>query len=217
MPRWRNYDHAERFGSKEDIDVYKHFVHPLPAFEGKLPDFPVSWGWHPQMTVPDNVSISGHFQSDKYFLHCLPIIRYYFTMKGEEDFSDYCAIHYRAGDYDKGDSGYHPRMKKQYYERAMSLFPANTRFLVFSDDITEAKEMFGNGVFYAEGNDYLTDFRIMKTCGSFIIANSSFSLMAAILGNHPEKQVICPSTWFGPAWNPKLETKDLYPENSIVI
>jgi hypothetical protein len=67
------------------------------------------------------------------------------------------------------------------------------------------------------GRDYLEDFRLMKTCRHFVTGNSSFSLMAAILGEAPDKKIVCPSTWFGPAWGQMPETKDLYPENAIVI
>jgi len=84
-----------------------------------------------------------------------------------------------------------------YYEPAMALFGSNQKFLVFSDDITAAKNLFGDRVEYSEGLDYLDDFRLMKSCKHFIISNSSYSLMAAILGEHPEKQVVGPSPWFG--------------------
>lgn len=217
FPEWRNYDHAERFGSKEDIDVQKYFLHPLPRFDGKLPDLNFLWGYHPNAFVPDNRSLSGHFQSDKYFRHCLPLVRHYFEMKDEANNSEYCAVHYRAGDYDKNENGYHPRMSRLYYEKAMFNMPTGTKYLVFSDDLNEARNMLGGEHTYYEGKDYIEDFRAMKTCGSFIIANSSYSLMAAILSNHQYKKVICPKTWFGPAWNPPLETKDIYPEGSVVI
>jgi len=61
----------------------------------------------------------------------------------------------------------------------------------------------------------LEDFKLMKRCRNFIIANSSFSAMAAILGEHPEKKVVSPSRWFGEGVD--LETKDIYHENWIKL
>jgi hypothetical protein len=58
----------------------------------------------------------------------------------------------------------------------------------------------------------------MKRCKSFITANSSFSFMAALLGDHPDKKIIMPSRWFGPQMPAMgFTTDDIYPEGAIVI
>jgi hypothetical protein len=90
-------------------------------------------------------------------------------------------------------------MPISYYREAMNRMNA-TRFVVFSDDIDAAKQMFGSDVEYSEGNDYITDFYLMTTADHFIIANSSYSAMAAWLGTNPNKKVISPNgqSWFGP-------------------
>ena len=92
--------------------------------------------------------------------------------------------------------------------------PANTKYIVFSDDIEFAKERVGIDALYLSGN-YIDDFRLMKRCKHFIIANSSFSAMAAILADHPEKIVIAPKCWFGP--HVDISAKDIYHQNWIVI
>lgn len=215
FPAWKNYDHAERFGSTEDIDLQKYFKNPLPQVDAiGYPDYPVSWGWHDDLHPPDNVSLSGHLQSEKYFSHCKDIIQHYFTMKEEAPDNDDVAIHVRLGDY---DDKYHTRLGADYYINAMSLFPQDTPFKVFSDEPKAAAGLLnGHGFVYAsEGRNYIEDFKLMKTCKHFITGNSSYSLMAAILGKHPDKKVVCPSNWFGPAWMP--ETKDLYPQNAIIV
>lgn len=214
FPLFINYDHRDRFGSQEDIDVYKHFVNPLPVYDGPpLPEYAVPWGYH-DLRVSDNVSLWGHFQSRKYFKHCFEEIKYYFKMKDEYEKNDYTAIHCRLGDY---DNAYHPRLGMDYYGKAMEQFPKSTKFLVFSDDIDDCKKMF-NGtrdIEYSEGRDYIDDFKLMKSCKEFIIGNSSYSAMAAILAE--SKRVVAPAAdkWFGPI--AKLDAKDIYNDDWIQI
>ena len=219
FPAWKNYDHADRFGSKEDIDIQKYFVNLLPEIDVTgYPDQYVPWGYHPEFRPNDNTSLSGHFQSEKYFAHCKDRIQHYFTMVDELPVQNICAIHIRLGDY---DNHYHPRLDADYYFKAIEQFPIDTEFMIFSDDTEAALNMFKDSqckYYVTKGIDYMHDFRFMKSCKHFICGNSSYSLMAAILGKHPDKKIVCPSNWFGPAWQPtKPETKDLYPENAIII
>lgn len=212
FPYWKNYDHLERFGSSEDIDIQKHFVNPLPLYDGPtLPDYPVGWGYH-DVNLTQSVSLSGHFQSEKYFEHALDEVRWYFTMRDEPLVNSYVAIHVRRGDY---DDRYHPRIPESYYRAAMAEFPGQ-RFMVFSDDIPACKEMFGSEVEYPEGRDYLEDFKLLKRCHSFIVANSSYSAMAAILGDAPDKRVIAPRPWFGPAYA-QITGEDIYGLNWKIL
>lgn len=211
FPYWKNYDHLERFGSSEDIDIQKHFVNPLPLYDGPtLPDHTVPWGYS-DVKLSQSVSLSGHFQSEKYFEHAIDEIKWYLRMKDEPPQNDYVAIHVRRGDY---DDRYHPRVPESYYRAAMAEF-ADAKFLVFSDDIQACREMFGSEVEYSEG-DYLEDFRLMKRCRHFIIANSSYSAMAAVLGDAKDKQVIAPRPWFGPAYA-QITGEDIYSAGWKVI
>jgi len=211
FPYWKNYDHLERFGSSEDIDIQKHFVNPLPLYDGPtLPDHSVEWGYH-DVKLDQSVSLSGHFQSEKYFEHAIDEVRWYLRMKDEPPQNDYVAIHVRRGDY---DDAYHPRIPESYYRAAMAEFP-NVKFLVFSDDVAACREMFGSEVEYSEGA-YLEDFRRMKRCSSFIIANSSYSAMAAVLGDAADKRVIAPRPWFGPAYA-QITGEDIYGADWKVI
>lgn len=217
FPKWINHDHKDRFGSTEDVDLQKYFVNPLPTTNIDLPDFPISWGYHPNMFVPDGVSLSGHVQSEKYFKHCIGTIRHYFRMIGEPNTSkDLCAVHIRMGDY---DDKYHAILKKEYYAEAIKHFPKEMVFIVFSDNPEAAEKMFEQldrpYSMSVRSPNYIFDFGSMKTFSNFICANSSYSLMASILSEAVDKKIVCPSQWFGPAWTP--ETKDLYPENAIVI
>lgn len=224
FPEWKNYDHGN-FAPGEEIDVQKYFVNPLPVGEdlGRFPDQWVNWGYH-GLKWPDNISLNGHFQSPKYFMHCIETVRHYFRMKDEPEQNDYVAVHFRAGDYVDDPNAYHPRCTKEYYEKAMALFPDDTIFVVFSDNNDEWMKIQNSFMFPRKsceikivdrGLDYINSFKLMKRCKSFICANSSYSLMAAILGEHPEKKIVCPKVWFGPVAG--ISGDDCYPENAIVI
>jgi hypothetical protein len=223
FPEWKNFDHAERFGSAEDIDLQKYFVNPLPVYKGPaLPDQFVHWGYH-DVRLWQSCSLSGHLQSLKYFEHCFDEVKWYFRMKDEYPENDHCAIHVRLGDY---DNAYHPRLNMDYYERAMKAIwdhDPHCKFVVFSDNRDEAVQMFkeyfpafsGWLVDHPAG-DYVSDFKVMKSCRHFIIGNSSYSAMAAILGEAPDKKVIAPSPWFGPK-HTDITAKDIYCPDWTVI
>lgn len=214
FPLWRNTWHRDAFGSQEDIDIYKHLVNPLPPIpEGvTFTDRFVDWGYHETILPAGNWNLTGHFQSSKYFSHCLEEVKWQLKMVDEPEQNDYVAVHIRLGDY---DNNYHPRLDMDYYAPAMAQFP-NDKFLVFSDSIDEAKNLFGNSVEYSEGRDYIQDFKLMKRCKSFIIGNSSYSALAAVLGEHPEKRVVAPRPWFGRAYC-SITGEDIYEPDWSVI
>lgn len=60
------------------------------------------------------------------------------------------------------------------------------------------------------------DLYIMSLCKHNIIANSSFSWWAAWLNQNPDKIVVAPKVWLGPA-RADVDTTDLIPENWIKI
>jgi hypothetical protein len=217
FPKWVNHDHRN-FSATEDIDVQKHFVNELPYAEDleRYPERFVHWGFH-GFDVPDNISLVGHFQAPRYFAHCMDTVRHYFRMKDEPDPNEYVAIHFRGKDYYEGKHNYHPQCSREYYEKAMNHFEEGTVFYVFTDDIPAAQNIFNGLPVKIISGDYMEDFKLMKCCKSFIIANSSFSLMAALLGEHPDKKIICPSLWFGEEAGPHMNGNDCYPENAIVI
>jgi len=215
FPKWMNYDNA-LFGG-EVTDFSEHFVNPLPDDRGlEFQEYGYFWGYRDIVFPTGNWSINAHLQSPKFFENSMSTVRHYFTMKDEPEQNDYVAIHYRAGDYIDNPDAYHPRCSKEYYEEAIKMFP-NEQFMIFSDDRIEASKMFFNLCdFTFPKGSYLEDFALMKRCKSFIIANSSFSAMAAHLGEHPEKKVTAPKRWFGTQAN-GMETKDIYDKNWIVI
>lgn len=219
FPQLANYDHKERFGSTEEIDFAGIFSNPFPrlnAYESEFQRRDYSWGYHDIYLPAGRWNITGHFQSEKYFKHCIDEVRQLFTQHVDSKLhlTEWVGIHVRRGDY---DDVYHTHMRKDYYDKARAQFPTNTHFVVFSDDHNAAREILGEDHtdYMDDGAPYYWDFARLKHCRHFITANSSFSLMAAILGAAPDKKIVCPRAWFGPAWNPS--TADLYPAGAIVL
>jgi hypothetical protein len=186
---------------------------------------------HNFFTIPDQTDLGGYYQTEKYFEHCQELIRSYFEFDKDivsdasskfPKFSlslEYVSIHLRKGDY-AGLQQFHPVMDPDYYSSALSEFTdGNYCFLIFSDDIEYSKDIFGQqeNVVYIEGNDPAIDMCMMSMCDHNIIANSSFSWWAAWLNQNPNKKVIAPKKWFGPAYNNIHDTKDLYPKSWIVV
>ena len=93
-----------------------------------------------------------------------------------------------------------------YYKEALFYFnPEKHILLLFSDDVefceTEVKAFLKNqnpkwDIYLSKNNSSDTDMCLMSLCDHNIIANSSYSFMAAILNKNPKKQIISPANWF---------------------
>ena len=143
---------------------------------------------------PDHVTLNGFFQTEKYFKHVEREI---------------------------------PVQPLDYYENALKQFSEDYPVLVFSDSIDWCKEqeIFKSDRFmFSEPEDKYddgalvpyVDLCIMSLCSHAIIANSSLSWWGAWLQKNPNKKVIAPKMWFGPAYS-QHNTKNLIPESWIVI
>jgi hypothetical protein len=219
FPVFRNYD-AKNFGSTEDIDAYKYFVNQLPELpEGlQFQEHGYFWGYEDLNFPVGNWNLNGHFQSERYFSHCMDLIHHYTKMIDEPGCIDAVAVHVRRGDY---DDKYHPLQNKYYYRAAFGHVPA-CEVLLFSDDLNAASDIMDNiGIRHtAVDKDTFESFKIMKNCRHFITANSSYSLMAAILGRQEGKRIVCPGLWFGPSWGAGMNEvmrKDIYPAGAVVL
>lgn len=218
FPLLQNKDHKERFGSTEDIDVFKYFVNQLPAIPPAVRwvEKPIQWGYVDVVLPSGNWNLSGHFQSLKYFEHCIDEVRWYMRMVDEPMMQDVCGMHFRAGDY---DNAYHPVLPMDYYIEAMKHFPPDQKYALFSDDfdfsfklkmrLNERGIKYKDGQLVPSSGNYIEDWRFMKTCRHFIIGNSTFSSLAATLGEAPDKQVVAPNPWFGPKYT-QITGKDIY-------
>lgn len=212
FPYWLNYDHLERFGSTESIDIQSYFKNPLPLVDDRHFEFhQMQWGYH-NVRLNDNTDIAGHMQSEKYFAHCSDTIRHYFEFAQEVEAmpENAICIHVRRGDY---DDYYHPLQRIDYYEKALSYMPDAPVF-VFSDSPAQAREILGNEFTYIEGNHYMRDLQMMSKCTNFILSNSTLCWWGWWLAKH-DKCVI-PRHWFGEkAWS--ITADDIYTPEQIVI
>lgn len=175
---------------------------------------------------PDNVSLIGFFQSEKYFKNIESEIRKDFSFKKEIlescldvfkslNLNNPIALHIRRGDYTI-NSDRHLVIPLEYYEKSLSYFDNDRNVLVFSDDPKWCSEqnIFSSDRFLiSEENDTYHDLCLMALCSDFIIANSTFSWWGAWLAN--KGKVYYPSKWFGPALNNNL--KDLFLSKWIKI
>ena len=181
-------------------------------------------------SVGGSLYLNGYFQSEKYFKEYSKEIKELFSYNiiGKENSNliykelnennNTCSIHVRRGDY-LNSPNHHPTQNMNYYMKSIKQMPKDTVFFIFSDDIAWCKSSFPDlpeKFKFVEGNTDYEDLKIMMLCKHNIICNSTFSWWAAWLNENPDKKIIAPSLWFGPAYA-NHDTKDLYCENWIKI
>ena len=181
-------------------------------------------------SCPDNHSIIGYFESEKYFKNVEKEIREDYKFKDEIYFK--CLEYFRTHlDYSpklvavsirRGDfliySDERPLCSLQYYKENMEKFD-EVYFVVFSDDIEWCKQQDifkGGNIKFIDDTlgqpKAYTDLCLMTMCTDYILSNSTFAWWGAWLSENPNKRVIAPKQWFGPKLK-HLDTKDLYPES----
>ena len=173
---------------------------------------------------PDEISLAGFFQTEKYFKNIESEIRQDFTFKKEilepckemiQSVGEAISLHVRRTDYLQNPN--HAALGLDYYEEALKKFDLDLPVVIFSDDPEWCKEqeIFSDDRFMvSESADQYVDLCLMTLCQHHIIANSSFSWWGAWLSN--SNDVVAPSKWFGEG-NSDKDTKDLYAEGWVVI
>lgn len=200
------------------------------AINGPVSEWNENGFHYTEIPITSNI-INGYFQSEKYFSDFEDEVKALFKIKQGiiNDLSDKhkelfdkgvptVAVHLRRGDYLQHPN-HHPVMDLNYYMKAMKKFPKDAIFLVFSDDTEWCKANFpgiGEKFFIIEGQTDVEDFALQTMCDHNVIANSSYSWWAAWLNDSPEKIVVAPEKWFGPAYA-NWKTDDLYCEGWIKI
>lgn len=177
-------------------------------------------------TIPDNTSVQGYFQSEKYFVHYKQELIKELTFKehiqreaqqevyfgnGRET----VAIHIRRGD--NVVNPVFPLITQEYIQQALDMFADKEyNFLVVSDDLPYCKSIFPqhDTIKFSNGSSDFVDLCAMSLADHNIISNSSFSWWGAYLNQNQSKRVIAPSYWFK---DTSTNIKDLIPNDWIVI
>jgi hypothetical protein len=174
---------------------------------------------------PDWVDIRGYFQSEKYFIHIKDeLLKDFEFIDGILDpakdaiknWKTPVSLHIRRTDYISNPN--HSVLSMSYYERALSYFNSNSTILIFSDEPEWCMkhELFSDDRFLvSETENSYMDLCLMTLCSGHIIANSSFSWWGAWLSE--SEKVIAPKDWFKGSNNEHLDTKDLIPNNWIIL
>jgi hypothetical protein len=200
--------------------MYNYWGH-LPVYRGKtLTQFSENPEWKGEKVIPhhpNGVKLHGFFQSLKYFEHCQDEVRHWIRLN--ETPIEYVGLHWRRGDYLQYHDRF-PTLTDKYLKESIEYFTSlgYNDFMVFSDDIQHCKaylpSRFKDVNFkFSEGRNEYEDLSLLASCEHQIIANSSFSWLAAWYNTNKNKIVISPSkeTWFGE--NNKLDTTDLIPNS----
>lgn len=176
------------------------------------------------------MKIGGYFQSWKYFDHHRDFIQKIFTPKESiltyllNKYSDIIldpktvSIHVRTYNKDDPNNDVYPFNGIEYVREAMQLFPQDSHYIVFSDDIAWCKDNLKGlapQMRFIEGEAYIHDFFLQSMCCHHIISNSSFSWWAAYLNPNASKVVVAPGRWFQPSTG--LTIDDLIPPDWHII
>ena len=178
---------------------------------------------------PDDVSLYGYFQTERYFSHIADSIKEDFTFKKDvvenckevmEELSEPIALHVRRTDYVEKSQD-HPPCSMKYYHEALKRFHEKRPVVIFSDGVKWCKEqdIFKPDRFLvSETDNNIYDMCMMTMCDDYIIANSSFSWWGAWLSHNPDPTVIAPKKWFGDTgYTAKNNTEDICPDRWVRI
>lgn len=195
---FKNWKSIQKSDVKIDKIIYEHKLNPQD--------------WEFKNTI-ENVKLNGYFQhygyidSDFYkkldFSACLPLLEKY------KDISSRVFLHIRGGDYLLHSHLYHIDFK-QYYEKAVSVFPTGTKFAVFTNDKSHAltHDILNKIDYKFIDENEVDSLFLMSKCSGGICANSTFSWWGGILNicNNPALITI-PSKWVN---DPTLYSKGYY-------
>jgi len=188
---------------------------------------------------PNEVSIHGFFQTEKYFKHIEDQIRSDFTFhesiskpvrKFISELKDPIFLHVRRGDPNLVDargfkwsytqcSEQHPLQPLEYYEQALKLFPEDQEVIIVSDspEWVFEQELFEPDRFYiSTSEEKYPDGSYTPYADLCLMSLCSGGIIAnsslswwGAWLQNGRGKVVAPKMWFGPAYTDK-DTSDLY-------
>lgn len=191
------------------------------------------------VNIPDNTDVNGFFQTEKYFREYKENLKKIFTLVYKSDSckqyeelikdNNFISLHVRRGDY-VNKQNFHTNLSgTDYYIKAVNYFQnksnGNSKFLVFSDNISFCKEYFQkyfdeypDSFEYVSGTSGAEDIHLQNLCLGNVIGNSTFSWFGAFFNKNNDNSVIAPKNWFGSeATSQGIDPKDLYCENWVIM
>lgn len=197
--------------NKEDINIDKYKNHKLVRFlasKGLVPGYITEdtkferSTYHPQILKERNAYIDGYWQSFRYFEDIWDELRQEFEYKEPlEDRNldlasriietDSVSIHVRRGDYLANSDSYE-LLNERYYNKAIEYVSKvfdKPSYYIFSDDIEWCKSNLhvdGQYVDWNKGKSSYIDMRLMSLCNANIVANSTFSIWAAMMNRNSQ-------------------------------
>jgi hypothetical protein len=195
---------------------------------------------------PNDVSLHGFFQTEKYFSHIKDQIREDFAFHNDlsepvqgflSELKDPIFLHVRRGDPNLVDargfkwsytecSDQHPPQPLEYYEKALAMFPEDQEVVVVSDspEWVIEQELFKPDRFYVSTpEEKYPDGSYTPYVDLCIMANCKGGIIAnSTLSwwgawlQNSAGKIVAPEMWFGPSYAHN-DTKDLYCEGWEVI
>jgi hypothetical protein len=242
-----NYQHRDNYGLFETFEMTNVKESNLGFVSGNVVqenDFCFTQDFFD--ACPDDVSLDGYFQTEKYFNHIRDEILEDFTFRKEylEPCKEYIDsldqapifLHVRQSD-NIGREQFHPILPISYFEDALSNWSDDTPCFVFTDDLNwcKSQDYFKQDRFLfnennerysyqtADGTGQLqntllpqTDLCLMSLCSGGIVANSSFSWWGAWLQNNRGKVVAPNPKKWFGSAQSHLDTSDIVPEGWII-
>ena len=241
-----NYDHSANYGLFETFEMTNVEKKNIGFIDGQVASEDDHCFIEEFFTkCPDDVSLDGFFQTEKYFDHISDQIRSDFTFKKGylEPCKEYIEsldkppifLHVRQAD-NIGREQYHPILPVSYFDECLKEFPEDTPCFVFTDDLEwcKSQEYFKQDRFMFNENvqryDYVSmdglgkmqntllpqvDLCLMSLCSGAIIANSSFSWWGAWLQNDRGKVIAPDYKKWFGTSMTHLDTSDIIPDRWI--
>ena len=193
--------HCESAHSKENYfnSLFGHWSvaqnppqFPLNIQEGSY----VFSDWRSALANSHNVRIHGYFQNWQYVDESFKERLRFNTavLSKYPDIGNKVFIHVRGGDY--VNHWMHDMKLDTYYRRAIAEFPADTQFVIFTNDVPYAQSRTWIGgiqqTFIHENE--LDTLLLMSKCAGCICPNSTFSWWGAFL--NPNRKIVMPDKWF---------------------
>jgi len=150
------------------------------------------YDWDGLLHIKDMTLIDGEFQGEKYYTHHLDRIREWLAVEPLDMPDDLCVIGFRGGEYVGVRDLFLPQ---EYWDKAIAMMREkhpNIRFEVHTDDVITAQSFFPD---FKVIHNIGLNWRSVRYAKHLIIANSSFFILPALLGQ--AKEIIAPRFWAG--------------------